>query len=80
MTDDEPLLTLEQALALMVQAWEAFERSIFEHVEAEAIAQGFSPPAVRFFVEEYARMLAARRPRQLETARAMLEAHALNLH
>jgi hypothetical protein len=77
--DHEPLLTLDECLALMPPLWDAFERSVLEHVAAECVAQGFSPPAVRFLIDEYARLLAVNRPQRLETARQMLEARATAL-
>jgi hypothetical protein len=77
--DAGPGLTLQEALALMPPVWDAIERTVLEHVAAECIAQGFSPPAVRFLIEEYARALAGGRQQRLETARQMLEARATSL-
>jgi len=73
------MLTLEEALALVARASDAIESAVLQHVEAEALAEGFSPPAVRFVIEEYRRVLVATRGRRLETAKQMLEAHATSL-
>jgi hypothetical protein len=78
MIDDE-LYTLDEVLAMMVRVWDAVENSVLEHVAAETIAQGFDAAAVRFVIEEHARLLREGRPARLETARQMLEARALNL-
>jgi hypothetical protein len=73
---DDELLTLEEALALMERVWAAFERSVLEHVAADAIAQGFDAADVRLVIEGRARALREGRAARLETAAAMLKAHA----
>jgi hypothetical protein len=77
--DDEPKLTLTEALAMMERVWDEVERTILEHVRAEVIAEGFNEADVGLVIEKTARRLREGRPARLETARQMLEAGATNL-
>ncbi len=79
MSDDAPLLTAEQALALMARVWDAFERSVLDHAAAETVAAGFAEDDVHCVIERLARGLRERRPARLETARQMLEARQTSL-
>lgn len=76
---DDELMTLDECLAMMARVWAAIEHSVFEHVAAEAIAQGFDEADVKLVIERLACVLRDSRPARLETARQMLEARALNL-
>jgi hypothetical protein len=79
MSDGDKMLTIDECLAMMPPLWETIERSILEHIEREAVANGANAVVVRFLVEEYARALAAGRPWRLETARQMLESRATSV-
>jgi hypothetical protein len=74
--DDDELLTLDECLEIIGRAWGAIETSVLEQVAADAIAQGFDAADVRLVIEERARVLRDGHADRLETAAAMLKAHA----
>jgi hypothetical protein len=74
--DDEPLLTLDECLAVIERGWDVIEQSVLEHVAAEAVAAGFAAPDVELVVKQYGRLLREGRAARLATAKQMLEAHA----
>jgi hypothetical protein len=73
---DDELLTLDECLEIIGRAWGAIETSVLEHVARDALAQGFNAADVRLVIEERARVLRESRADRLETAAAMLKAHA----
>jgi len=69
-------MTLEEALGLMQPIWAEIERTVLEHVAAQAIADGFDQDAVRHVIENLAHQLREGHVNRLETAAAMLRARA----
>jgi hypothetical protein len=72
-------MTLEECLAMMPPIWAEIERTVLEHVAAQAIADGFDQDAVRHVIENLAHQLRAGHANRLETAAAMLRARATSL-
>jgi len=80
MIDDEtPMLTLNEAVAVIERGWDVIEQSVLEHVAAEAVAAGFAAADVELIIAQYKRLLVEGRVARVQTARQMLAAHATNI-